>query len=208
MALNRLDAAAFTFNSEAEELHEKFLEISGDSACVGCRSAGFGEAILIAWLQTVWANFARDLIVASALGTRRRRGTPVKAIAGVRSRADAERTVKAAAACSAGQRGTTYPVWHDPSFVIAVGTLLGLRNLPKLELALGATLVPRQITVFRNYLVHPGDRTRQKYEDLQAKLGMHCKGPEDLLHQLQRPGLTIFTSWVRELQRVADESTL
>ena len=208
MALNRLDAAASTFNSEAEELHEKFLEISGDSACVGCRSAGFGEAILAAWLQTVWANFTRDLIVASALGTRRRRGTSVKPIAGVRSRADAERTVRAAAACTAGKRGTTYPVWHDPSFAIDVGTLLGLRNLPRIEVAMGGTLVPGQITAFRNYLVHPGDRTRQKYGDLQAKLGKYRIGPEDLLHQLQRPGLTIFTSWVRELQRVADESTL
>ena len=208
MALSRLDAAAATFNSRSENLHDRFLEILDDSECAGCRSSGFGEAILAAWLQTAWGKFIRDLIVASALGTRRRRGTSVKAISGVRSRRDAERMVKAAASCAAGKRGTPYPVWHDPSFAIDVGTLLGLENLPRLEIALGVTRVPRHITDFRNYLIHPADDTLQKYKDLQAKLGVHRIEPEDLLHQLQQPGLRIFTSWVRELQRIADQSTL
>ena len=145
--------------------------------------------------------------VASALGTRRRRGTPVRAIASVRSRAEAKGMVRSTAACSAKKLGTGYPVWHSPSFAIDVGTRLGLKNLPQLELALGATLVPGQITDFRNYLVHPGDRTRQKYEALQAKLGLLHLEPEYLLHQFQGPGLTVFTSWVRELQRIADDST-
>ena len=207
MARSWLDVSASTFKSGAESLHQKFLEISADSACTGCQSAGFGEAILATWLQTAWSNFTRDLIVASALGTRRRRGTPVRAIGGVRSRAEAERMVRSTAACTAKNLGTSYPVWHSPSFAIDVGTRLGLRNLPQLEFALGVTLVPGQVTDFRNYLVHPGDRTRQKYEALQAKLGMQRMEPEHLLHQLQGPGLTVFTSWVRELQRIADDST-
>ena len=207
MARSWLDVAASAFKSGAETLHQKFLAISADSACTGCQTSGFGEAILSAWLQTAWSNFTKDLIVASALGTRRVRGTPVRAIAGVRSRAEAQTMVRSTAACSAKKLGTGNPVWHSPSFAIDVGTQLGLGNLPQLELALGATLVPGQITDFRNYLVHPGDRTRQKYEVLQAKLGLHRMEPEHLLHQFQRPGLTVFTSWVRELQRIADAST-
>ena len=207
MARSRMDVAAVAFKSGAEVLHHRFMVISADSACTGCQSAGFGQAILAAWLQTEWSNFTRNLIVASALGTRRRRGTPVKAIAGVRSPSDAEKMVKSAAACTAKKLGTSYPVWHAPSFAIEVGSLIGLQNQPKLEAVLGATLVPEQIADFRNYLVHPGDRTRKKYEGLQAKLGMVGMEPEELLHQFQGPGLTVFTSWVRELQRIADDST-
>ena len=207
MARSRLDMAASAFKLGAEALHQKFLAISVDSDCTKCQSAGYGEAILVPWLQTEWSNFIRDLIIASTLRTGRIRGLPAGTVTGVRTQTIAEKTVKGAATCMAKRRGTFYPVWHDPLFAIEVGTFLELDNLRTLEVALGSTLVPRQITAFRNYLVHPGDRTRQKYEDLQAKLGIHNTGPEQLLHQLQAPGLMVFTSWVRELQRIADNST-
>ena len=207
MVRSRLDVTASDFKSGAESLHDRFLAISADVGCAGCQSAGFGEAILVPWLQTKWSEFTRDLIVASALGTRRTRRTSVKPVSGVRSRYDAERIVKAAATRTAQKRGTPYPVWHSPSFAVEVGSLIGLNNLPRIEVTLGSTIVPRQITDFRNYLVHPSNRTRQRYEELQAKLGMLRAEPEDLLHQLQSPNLTVFTSWVRELQRIADAAT-
>ena len=207
MALSRLASVASTFNTCAETLHEKFVAISDEPACSGCRSAGFGEAILVAWLQTAWGNFTHRLIVASALGTQRRIGTSIRPIAGVKSQSDANKKVKTAAACTAKKYRYPYPVWHDPLFVVEVGTLLELKNLPRIENALGATLVPRQLTAFRNYLVHPGDGTRSRYEKLQAKLGMLSMDPEDLLHQFRSPGLMVFTSWVRELQRIANDST-
>lgn len=199
--------AASAFKSEAETLHNNFLSILADSACTGCRSAGFGEAILVARLQDEWSKFTRALVVASALGTKRTSGTQVRAIAGVKSPADAETLVRAASSCAATKQGSRYPIWHAPSFVIEVGNLLKLNNLAQLEITLGPSSVPRQITDFRNYFVHPGTGTRQKYEGLQSKLGMLNLEPEDLLHQLQAPGLPIFTSWVRELQQVADAST-
>lgn len=207
MVRSRLDVVASTFQSGAEGLHDRFLAISTDSACTGCQSAGFGEAILVPWLQTKWAEFTRALITASAVGTRRTRGTPVRPIARVRSFSDAERIVRAAAVATAQKRGNPYPVWHSPSFAVEVGTLIGLGNLRQIELTLGSATVPIQITDFRNYLVHPSNRTRQKYEELQATLGMLRMEPEDLLHQLQAPNLTVFTSWVRELQRIADAAT-
>ena len=207
MARSRLEELASTFKSEAEVLHEKFLAISGDSACTGCRSAGFGEAILATWLQTKWGEFTERLVVASAAGTRRTRGTSFKPVAGVRSRSDAEKFVKAAASSTAKERGTPYPVWHSPTFAIDVGNGMGLHNLAQLEAALGPAIAPQQITEFRNYLVHPTDRTRQKYDALRAKLGMHRIEPEDLLHQWHAPNLPVFTQWVRELQRIADAAT-
>ena len=207
MAPGRLDVVASTFQLASETLHEKFLAMTSDAACTGCEHAGFGEAILTAWLQTKWIEFTRDLVVASALGTRRTRGNSVQPVAGVRSRADAKRIVKGATTCAVQRYGARSPIWHAPWFVVEVGTLLGLRNLTKLEATLGSTLIPEQITVFRNYLVHPGTGTRSKYEALQAKLGMLSVEPQNLLHQQQSPGLPVFTSWVRELQRVAHDST-
>ena len=198
---------ASTFKSDAEKLHNKFLSILSDSACTGCRSAGFGEAILVARLQDEWSSFTRALVVASALGSQRKNGSQVKAIEGVYSPSDAETLVRAASACAATKQGSRYPIWHATSFVIEVGTLLKLNNLAQLEITLGPSPVPRQVTDFRNYFVHPGTGTRQKYEGLQAKLGMLHLEPEDLLHQFQAPGLPIFTSWVRELQQIAETST-
>ena len=208
MAPSRLDVVASTFQSASETLHDKFLAMTLDAACTGCQHAGFGEAILTAWLQTKWIEFTRDLVIASALGTRRTRGNSVQAAAGVRSRADAKRIVKAATTCAVKRRGISSPVWHAPWFVVEIGTLIGLRNLPKLQATLGPTVIPEQITDFRNYLVHPGKNTRHKYEALQAKLGMLRVEPQDLLHQQQNPGLPVFTWWVRELQRIAYDSTL
>ena len=207
MPPSRLNVVASAFQSNSEALHDKFQAMRSDVACTGCQSAGFGEAILAAWLQTKWSDFARELVIASALGTRRTRGNSVKPVTGVKTRADAERFVKAATKCVIKNRRLPLPVWHSPSFVVEVGTLIKLRNLRNIEAVLGPTLVPEQITDFRNYLVHPGKRTRYKYESLQAKLGMLRIEPEQLLHQQQRPGVPVFTSWVRELQRIANDST-
>ena len=206
MARSRLDVVASTFGADSEALHEKFLQIRSDAACTGCKSAGFGEAILTAWLQTKWADFTRDLVTASTLGTRRAGGNAVPAVAGVRTLADAEMLIRKAATEVFKKSGHSSPVWHSPRFVIEVSTRVRLNNLPKLEASLGPTLIPKQITDFRNYLVHPSQRTRQEYEALQAELGLFRVEPEDLLHQQQKPGLPVFTSWVRELQRIAYDS--
>ena len=207
MALSRLDVVASTFQSASEALHDRFLAMTSNAACTGCQHAGFGEAILAAWLQTKWIEFTRKLVIASALGTRRTGGNAVRPVAGVKSEADAETVVKAATFRAVKKHGGSSPVWHAPWFVIEVSNFIGLGNLPKLEVALGPTVAPEQITDFRNYLVHPGDRTRFRYAALQAKLGMLRMEPEHLLHQQQKPGLPVFTSWVRELQRVAYDST-
>ena len=183
MALNRFDRVRLGFHNEAETLHNKFLSIRSDANCFGCRSAGFGEAVLAAELQTRWTEFMRSLVIASTLGTRRTRGTSVRAIAGVRSEVDAETIVKKATSCALKRHRLYSPIWHAPWFVIEVSAIIGLWNLPKLTISLGSTLTPEQITDFRNYLVHPGHRTRYKYNALQAKLGVYNIEPQDLLHQ-------------------------
>ena len=206
MPLSRLEQTASLFSAYSEALHTNFLEIIADQDCTGCRSSGFGKAILTAWLQARWIDFNHDLVVASALGTRRRNNS-IQSIAGANSRRDAERIVRKATACTVKKHGLGSPVWHAPWFVVEVGATLGLNNIATIEAAMAHSTIPEQIASFRNYLVHPGTRTQLKYNTLQAKLGMLQVQPEDLLDQFQSPGVFVFTAWVGELQRIAYAAT-
>ena len=207
MPSSRLDIASRTFTATAEALHEKFLAATLEPACVECTVAGFSGALYTAWLQTEWGDFSRSLVVASALGTRRKTGASIKAAAGVKTQLDAEKLVKAASACAVKMRGLQQPVWHDPLFVVAVANGVGLANLSTIETALGPTRAPQQITAFRNYLVHPTERNGAKYKKLQAEFGLLNVKPQDFVYQYRARGLPIFTSWIRELQNVAYAST-
>ena len=207
MPPSHLLIASSTFHDTAEALHNKFLVAISDPACVECTTARFSGAIFTAWLQEKWSSFLRNLIIASALGTRRRTGTSVRAIRGVRNWHNAERIVKDAAICVANKRGLRQPVWHSPEFVIAVGNYVRLANLHTIVITLSPTQVPQQLTVFRNYLVHPTDTNRIKYHKLQAEYGLIDVEPQDFVYRYRTRGVPVFTSWVRELQRIANAST-
>ena len=207
MANGHLNIVYDKFNIAAEAIHEKFLAIAQDKACARCQSAGFGEAILTAWLQTNWAEFSRELMVASLLGMRSTNDSIITAEGDIKAQNEAKGTVTKAAKETFEKQGLQFPVWHSTGFVIEISQILKLPNYTKIESALGPTPVPERITQFRNYLVHPTPRNRSRYEELLAKLGMLGKEPEELLHQTVRPGLVIFTSWIRELQLVSHAST-
>ena len=198
---------ATTFESDSEVLLQKFLSMTSDTSCAGCSSAGWGEAILSAWLQTKWGAFTRELVIASAQGTRPKQGNAVLPAPSVKSRADAEKIVTAASRCTFKSRGWSYPVWHSTDFVIEVGTRVKLRNLGTLEVNLGSSVVPKQVTDFRNYLVHPTEYTRSRFEEMREKLGLLRAEPEELLRQQLQPFNTVFSYWVNDLRRVANAST-
>ena len=203
MAGADLSAVYEKFYNETEAIHAKFLAIVQDTACAGCQSAGFGEAILTAWLQTKWGEFSRELLIESLLCMY----TANISVTATKTLGDAERTVTKTAREIAAKRGLPFPVWHSTGFVIEVAQEIALSNSTTIEHAIGPTTVPERITQFRNYLVHPTSRNRTKYEELLSKLGMLGKEPQELLHQSVRPGLVIFTSWIRELQFVSQAST-
>ena len=207
MPFSPLDIASRTFHATAEALHTKFLVAISDPACVKCTTAGFSGAIFTAWLQEEWSTFLRSLVIASALGTRRKTGAPVRAIRGVRSLPSAEKIVNGAAIRVAKNRGLQQPVWHAPEFVIGVGDYVRLANLPTIAATLSPTRVPQQLTVFRNYLVHPSDKNRVRYQKLQAEFGLVDVEPQDFVYRYRSRGIPVFTSWVRELQSIAHAST-
>ena len=203
----RLVDVASAFQAASERLHVRFLQMRSDDECAKCPSAAFGEAILTARIQVAWAEFTRKLVVWSALGAQRRGGSWIQPLVGVTTEADAERAVRRATKEVVRHRGFASPIWHAPWFALLVGERLVLDNLNALETTLGSTLAPGQITIVRNVLVHPETKAQKKYEDLQAKLGMLGVEPELLPRQLISPSVAVFTSWIRELQSVADDST-
>ena len=203
MTRGRLEIIGAAFESDSETIHSSFLGVLSDESCTECSASRYGEAILSARLQTKWSDFTRELVIGSAQGTRRTKGGSVRPVSGVKNRADADKVVKAASTCVFKSHGLSAPVWHAPWYVIEVGKRIGLRNLDTLELALGPSAVPGQVTDFRNYLFHPGERTRSKYEDLLGKLGMLDMEPVDLPRQKLQGNQTVFTWWIRELQRIA-----
>ena len=207
MALSGLDVVASRFQSDSEEIHEEFLRMRSDTACAGCDSAGLGEAILTAWLQNKWGEFTEDLLLESVLGMLPTMGNPAPAAGGLKTRAAAKRILKSAGACVIENQRLKGPVWHAPWFAIEASTLIGLRNLTQLQAALIPTVTPKRISDFRNYLVHPNATTRSNYQKLQEKLGMLRVETKDLLHQELKPGLPVFTAWVRELQGIAQDAT-
>lgn len=206
MATPSLQEVAQNFHDEAERLHDSFVKMRSDTACSSCDTAAFGEAILTAWIQTAWGEFGRHLIVASTSSSQNQDGTAIATAEGVESPGDAEKTVKEVAKQVAEEQDLPFPVWHSPTFVLDVGTKLALDNLQAIQLALGSTPAPSQITTVRNVLVHPGKKTRGRYEALRAKLGMLDVAPEYLPRQPLSPGLPLFTWWIRELQSAADDS--
>ena len=158
MTRGRLEIIGAAFKSDSETIHSSFLGVLSDESCTDCSASRYGEAILSARLQTKWSDFTRELVIGSAQGTRRTKGGSVRPVSGVKNRADADKVVKAASTCVFKSHGLSSPVWHAPWYVIEVGKRIGLRNLDTLELALGPSAVPGQVTDFRNYLFHPGER--------------------------------------------------
>ena len=207
MQRSRLDIASRTFQTTAEALHDKFLVATSDPACVACSAAGFSGAVFTAWLQEDWSGFLRNLVIASALGTRRKTGASVRAVPGVTNLPNAEQIINAAAKCVAKHSGLQQPVWHAPKFVIAVSNYVKLANSATITATLSPTLVPQQLTVFRNYLVHPNDKNRIRYQKLQAEFGLLDVEPQDFVYRYRSRGVPVFTSWVRELQSIAHAAT-
>ena len=183
--------AASRFVTEAESLHDDFLAIQEDAACAGCQSAGFGEAILATRLQTAWSNFTHAFLIESALKETR-----------VTAQSEAERIINQARDRAMDARGNRTPPWHAVDFVVQVGRFASLKDIERINSVLSPTTVPKELTDFRDYLVHPGQRTRSPYERVQAKFGYLYAEPEDLLHQIVEPGTTIFTWWVKGLEDV------
>ena len=99
--------------------------------------------------------------------------------------------------------GYDYPVWHSPEFVVRVAKHLTLANLDRIGLYLGANLSSGHVTDVRNYIVHPGNRTRSKYREVAAAEGMPGVGVGELLNVRFSGGATLFERWVIDLQRTA-----
>ncbi|MYB76098.1 MAG: hypothetical protein F4X83_03180 [Chloroflexi bacterium] len=147
-----------------------------------------GQALLVVKLQNSWASFCRELVATSASNN--------------------SGSVRKAANFVSQYMGYDHPVWHSPEFVVRVAKHLALPNECRIDLHLSASLSSGQVTGVRNYIVHPGDRTESKFQEVAAAIGTPGVGVGKLLNFRYSGGTTLFERWVKDLQRTARNTTI
>lgn len=146
-----------------------------------------GQVLLVVRLQNLWADFCHSLIDISASNN--------------------SSSVRRAARTATCDMGNSYPVWHNPEFIVRVAKHLTLANEDQINLYLSANLSSGYVTDVRNYIVHPGSRTESKYRTVAAVEGMPGVAVGKLLNTRFSGGATLFERWVKDLQRTASNAT-
>ena len=95
------------------------------------------------------------------------------------------------------------PPWHHTQFAVRVARKLGVQNLVEITNGLSAVSAVDDLTVVRNYVVHPNERTRVEYVRVAGRLNCPGLGPDGLLATYQTGGATLFEAWVGDLQTMA-----
>ena len=148
---------------------------------------GDGQALSVVKLQNLWGEFCHTLIdISTSYDTTR---------------------VREASNQVASDMGYSYPVWHQPEFVVRVARHLSLTNLDRIDLDLGANLSSGIVTRVRNYIVHPSNRNESRFREIAATEGIPRADLNTLLNAKSPGGATLFERWVRELQRTANNTT-
>lgn len=156
-----------------------------------------GQVRLLIRLQHLWAEFCRELITRSALGS-------CRTISGsLLTRVPRVNKVRDILGFAKKESKGGFCPWHDPVFALGVANRLAVQNLSQMSLGLGAVSPANDLTAMRNYAVHPNKRTRTHYEQVTYKIGIPGAQPAELLATRQTGGATLFETWVADLQLIA-----
>lgn len=157
----------------------------------------YGRTKVLIRLHYLWAEFCRELVTRSALGScRTLTGNLLVRVPGVSAWNDIERVAKEKA-------GRGYPPWHHASFALGVANRLAVQNFAEISLGLAAISPADDLTDIRNYIIHPNQRTRLAYNKLTYRLGIRGLSPDVLLASRQSGGATLFETWAADLQILA-----
>jgi hypothetical protein len=156
------------------------------------------RSFLIIRLQMLWGQLCRELIIRSALGgyhtisgTILRKGSVVtdwRSIQTIIQR----------------RKGKGHSPWHIANFSMGVASDLRIQNYTQVSMSLGGTSPMDIIMVIRNYLVHPDELTKTKYENTTRAMGITGKiDPIDLMKTRVTGGAILLEDWVADLQLIA-----
>ena len=178
------------------ELSERFL-VSLQHAHIGVRPCETvhrdGRAYLVCRLQVLWGEFSRELIVQSALGGRQTRtGKVLTKAPTVNTMADIRRVLGESRLQGPRMR------WEDPSFAVRHARTLKVANYDQINIGLGSASLD-EIKPLRNFLVHPNEDTRLKYEQVIRNRGAQGICPDRFMLQPVFGGSTLFDTWIQRL---------
>lgn len=192
------------FEQELDSLVDKFkIPIpSTEPYNLSCPPAHrHSQAFLLVLLQTLWSDFTKNLLTISVQGgDSTLSGTVLTPISGGST---AEQQVQRAVARVIKTSQFQGEVWHNCAFVSSVATELMTPNQPAITLGLGADFAASNASAVRNFLVHPGNRSRPAYDYVANRYGMGGADPIDLLNLMQLGGITLFELWVSSLKATA-----
>ncbi len=156
------------------------------------------RSFILIRLQMLWGQFCRELIIRSALGGYHTvSGTVLKKGTSVNDWKSVQVAV---------QKRSNYgnPSWHIANFSIDIAKNLRIQNYGEVSMALGGISPMDYVIVVRNYVVHPDEKTRTKYENTLRAMGIMVKiAPVSLLRSRVAGGANLFEQWVNELQTLA-----
>ena len=178
------------------------LPVSDDEAAVWEPVQRDGQAFLLIRLQHLWGEFCRELVVHSAVG-----GCPTRSGLVLTAAPDVERVSDIPTIISRHTKQQFFgprTQWEDPNFAIRHATFLKVANLNQISLGLGSvTTILQEIKCVRNFVVHPNKDTRNKYVQATRSLGFRGLSPVQLMNQSMRGGITVFDTWVSNLDTAA-----
>jgi len=98
------------------------------------------------------------------------------------------------------------PSWHVSDFVIRVAQRLRVANYNTISQSIGAVSPIRDLIEIRNFIVHPNQRTQQRFQTIAIQYGTNSRNPIDLLNLIQPGGQSLFSLWVTQMQTLAAAS--
>ena len=162
-----------------------------------------GVSFLVVRLQTLWAEFCRELILRSAIGgcaTRTIQSLP--AASNVKIVKDVQTIVETQS--PKGKFVGFGARWEEPTYAIQQAQKLRVANFQNISLGLGSAATDcTNLKVVRNFIVHPNQHTRGRYDQMALVLGFYGLAPSELVNQRPQGGPTIFDYWVMNLENAA-----
>ena len=149
-------------------------------------------------LQMLWGQFCRELIIRSAFGGYHTiSGTVLQKGASVTDWRSVQTVIR-----SRSRNG--HPPWHMANFSIDIARNLRIDNYGQVSMALGGISPIDHVINIRNYVVHPDERSRIRYENTLRSIGIMVKtDPISLLRSRVVGGASLLEQWVSDLQTLA-----
>lgn len=157
-------------------------------------------------IHDAWARFCRELVLQSAAEVPTTlSGTIVARAPGINSRADVLPLLRSTYKGKIAKSKDWEPKWAIATQCIDAIFRLNLANRANLSAAIGISPSPLEdLRQVRNFIAHRSMETSLKVQNVATNLGLARPATaDDLLISLVPPGVTVFRSWVHDLETIA-----